>query len=371
MSLKLKIGLAIGVVLLAAAAIAASFLVDLPGAAKEKSALQELVETEIPIADRERDGEPRANGEPGANGKPETGPEEGPPAEKTVAATVNGVPIYEEDVEAGMDPDAFGMRRDIERSQRLDNLIYIELVGQFCVKKNIKVPDAVIDAEVAELRENPPAAGCSCCRYDSLEDFLTANCFTLSEFKDVLRVNIGVERYIDGLWAKEYPGEKALKKAVEEEREALKKDYIKVSHIFFNVFQDPEFSSDPDAARERKGKEARQAWERLEKGDGFARVVEEESEDYFSRPEGGSLGCIPSGDFGPVFEKAALAQEAGVYGRPVESPWGFHIILREEMTDSDLLAIMKDNFIFEAEDLTYTEIYDEADIVIAGEEEDE
>ena len=55
------------------------------------------------------------------------------------------------------------------------------------------------------------------------------------------------------------------------------------------------------------------------------------------------MGCIPRDALGRQFAEELEALKPGEFGRPVESPWGFHLIRREPLTDADLLEVLRDD----------------------------
>jgi protein-disulfide isomerase len=68
---------------------------------------------------------------------------------------------------------------------------------------------------------------------------------------------------------------------------------------------------------------------RLAKERDFAAMAREES-DCASAPDGGALGRFTRGELDPSFELALFALEPGQTSEVVETPFGFHILLREE-----------------------------------------
>ncbi|MFN2321460.1 MAG: peptidylprolyl isomerase [Trueperaceae bacterium] len=62
-------------------------------------------------------------------------------------------------------------------------------------------------------------------------------------------------------------------------------------------------------------------------GADFAAMAETASIDGGSAADGGDLGCFARGVMVPPFEAAAFAAETGVATEPVESDFGFHVIL--------------------------------------------
>lgn len=85
--------------------------------------------------------------------------------------------------------------------------------------------------------------------------------------------------------------------------------------------------------------EARDVLARLDAGEAFVDIAASDSTDTGSAPNGGSLGCMNTGQFVqtfvPEFVQAALDADVGVPVGPVESQFGFHVI---ELTPFDELA---------------------------------
>lgn len=65
-------------------------------------------------------------------------------------------------------------------------------------------------------------------------------------------------------------------------------------------------------------------------GDDFATLAAERSLDPGSGEAGGELGCGPEGRYVPEFDEAAFSQPVGEVGEPVETEFGFHVILVTE-----------------------------------------
>ena len=76
--------------------------------------------------------------------------------------------------------------------------------------------------------------------------------------------------------------------------------------------------------------EADAALARLKGGEDFAAVAKSLSIDTGSGTKGGDLGCNPKGTFVPEFDTAASELPVGQLSDPVQTQYGFHIILVRE-----------------------------------------
>lgn len=88
----------------------------------------------------------------------------------------------------------------------------------------------------------------------------------------------------------------------------------------------PYIQRSKDEARELAAQVVKQA----RSGADFAELAQEHSDDRGSAANGGSLGTFGRGQMVPEFSKAAFALDVGAVSEVVESPFGFHVILREQ-----------------------------------------
>ena len=68
----------------------------------------------------------------------------------------------------------------------------------------------------------------------------------------------------------------------------------------------------------------------LADGADFATLAGERSQDPQSGAAGGELGCAPAGQYVQEFDDAVFSQPVGEVGEPVETEFGFHVILVTE-----------------------------------------
>ena len=120
----------------------------------------------------------------------------------------------------------------------------------------------------------------------------------------------------------------------EHEKDFQLTESVKARHIFVQI---PAKSTDDEKAAARK--KAEEALARLKKGDDFAKLAAELSEDADSAKKGGALGLlIPGKTNSEEFEKAAFALKTGEISGIVQSPFGFHIIKADEKTDKRIAS---------------------------------
>jgi peptidyl-prolyl cis-trans isomerase C len=77
-------------------------------------------------------------------------------------------------------------------------------------------------------------------------------------------------------------------------------------------------------------KEAEELYERIEKGESFAKLAEEYSKDPASAAEGGDLGYFTADKMVKPFAEAAFTLKKGEVSEPVKSPFGWHLITLED-----------------------------------------
>jgi hypothetical protein len=82
--------------------------------------------------------------------------------------------------------------------------------------------------------------------------------------------------------------------------------------------------------REQACLRAGEALDKLKHGASFAEVVAQYSDESGAAERGGSLGTIERNDVAGAFADAAFELEAGEVSDVVETPFGFHLILRTE-----------------------------------------
>ncbi len=121
--------------------------------------------------------------------------------------------------------------------------------------------------------------------------------------------------------------EEVMKKYYQEhEKEFFMSETVKARHIFIQL---PEKATAEEKAQARAKADA--ALARLQKGEDFAKVAAEVSEDAESAKAGGELGSITPGKTNSAeFEKAVFTLKSGELSPVIATPFGLHIVKADE-----------------------------------------
>jgi peptidyl-prolyl cis-trans isomerase C len=128
-------------------------------------------------------------------------------------------------------------------------------------------------------------------------------------------------------------------------------DEIRVRHILISTQPKPEAEPEEDPKNSKAGKDSKEKkpadkpktltkdearkkteglLERARKGEDFAKLATENSDDPGSKDKGGEYDFFARGKMVPEFDKAAFALKPGEISELVETEFGFHIIKLEE-----------------------------------------
>lgn len=112
---------------------------------------------------------------------------------------------------------------------------------------------------------------------------------------------------------------------------------LRVAHIMIQV--KPDFS--PEKKKEA-AQRIQEAYARLQKGETWEKVVQIYSDDFQSRQSAGLLPVFGVGEMMPAFEEAAYKlDKTGDYSKPVETPYGWHIIRLVDKRPLEAFATME------------------------------
>ncbi len=220
----------------------------------------------------------------------------------TVAATVDGEDITTTEVSALVFSDPDSLDTDTF-SVLLFNLIADEVFTKRAAEDfGISVTPEEFEVEKETFVQSLTSQG------QTLEEVLEANDASEERLDLIVEQRILVGEINEALLEQAGPlTEDDLRAAFEEQQADLAQ--VCTSHILVPTEE-----------------EARVALQRVQDGEDFAAVAQELSIGP-SGPDGGDLGCTPPSAFVPEFADAAMAADIGAPVGPVETQFGFHVIL--------------------------------------------
>ncbi|WP_240271668.1 peptidylprolyl isomerase [Paenibacillus timonensis] len=169
---------------------------------------------------------------------------------------------------------------------------------------------------------------------DSFKQMLDAQKITEADFKNYM---VRIYTVMEG------ERQKISEDDVKKEFEATKQDYTTatVRHILIN-FTDPDGKERTSEAALKLAKDVKA---KLDKGEDFAALAKQYSEDPGSKDNGGLYENVEVSNWVEAFKQAALTQPLNEIGEPVETEYGYHIIRVEARTEKkyeDLSQEQKD-----------------------------
>jgi len=243
---------------------------------------------------------------------------------KDPVATVDGDKISKAQLDEAFDKavQMTGVKAtDLTSEQKLEGYRQIldELITEKLVTKaaaGITVPQSEVDAQIAKIKAQFP----------SDEDFSKqlANVGQSPEqLTDTIRKMLQQQRWLEGQIAgkTEVTDEEAKKFYEENKTEFQQPETVKASHILFRVNKD-----DSEEVVNQKLKEAKAAEGRAKKGEDFAALAKELSEEPGAKESGGDLGFFPKDRMVPEFAEVAFIQKVGDISDPVRTQFGWHVI---------------------------------------------
>ncbi|MBI3975861.1 MAG: peptidylprolyl isomerase [Armatimonadetes bacterium] len=247
-------------------------------------------------------------------------------ARSAVAATVNEEPILWSEVDAEVaraaaqfNVNLTGEDGDKQRAELarlvLDQLIDQRLILQAARKRGVQISETQVAAEIDRIKKN----------FGSDEEFqlaLSQRNLTMDDVRRLLRVNLTVRALLPLVTKVEVP-EAEVRKAFDQRRAQFDQpEQARVSHILIRV-EDPK-------QEERARQTIVLIQGKLAKGEKFADLARQYSQDPGSKDKGGDLGFFGRGAMVPEFEKVAFSLQPGQVSGPVKTQFGYHLILLHE-----------------------------------------
>jgi foldase protein PrsA len=196
--------------------------------------------------------------------------------------------------------------------QALTQLIQGALIEQYAKEHDIVVTDTEVQKKLDETKVHYPTG--------QFEQILKQQGLTADDVNRLLRHDLILEKAV----GKDVKVGDADVKAYFEKNHAAydKPEQVRARHILV-----------PDE------KTADTVYDKLKAGGKFEDLAKQYSTDPSTKEKGGELGFFGRHQMVPTFEQAAFSQPLHEIGKPVKSPFGYHVIEVEEHKDAQTASL--------------------------------
>jgi parvulin-like peptidyl-prolyl isomerase len=279
---------------------------------------------------------------PAAAGTPGTGTPESTPAPivsveslPAVVARVNGYEVPKNDFVQAV-TEAQVQLAQVGRSQQttlaflrrvLDHVVDQILLEQEGRKAGIVPTEAEVAQQLNALKSRAPSP-------EQFAQALSQRGLTEENLTEQIRRTIAVERYLlTKVMVNKPPEEVDIRAYYDQNPDKMQKPERRhLRHILLRAENNA-----PQPVRVEAQKKAEAILGRLQKGEDFAKLAQEFSDDSGSKGLGGDLSWVARGQTVPSFEAAAFAlQKPNDLSAVVESPVGYHVIQLLEIEAASL-----------------------------------
>lgn len=214
---------------------------------------------------------------------------------------------------------------DYVKQLALSQAIEVEYMLQEAQKNGFKPEQKEMDENWATMEQNIISAATT---YEmDVDDFCKQSFGTnLKKLKPLFMDAFIAQKYRESQISEVAVDETKLAAFYEENKASF--DFNTVRHILITLAQDAE-----DAVVQEKQKLAQDILDRVNKGEDFAALALEFSEDDGSKANGGVYDVYQSTNFVPEFKEWAFASKAGDTGI-VQSTYGFHVMKLDAVYDT-------------------------------------
>jgi peptidyl-prolyl cis-trans isomerase C len=250
-----------------------------------------------------------------------------PPILDQVLATVNGEKITRGELINTL--QAMGAQNadpEVMYKYGIDGIANKKLINQYLRKQpTLTVPEKDVDAEFADFEKQFKANG------EDVHVALASHGVSVAEVREDFRDRLRFVKYLDAVAT-----DPNLKKFVADNKDYYNKTQVQISHI--QILVD---AGAPAADKEKAKQKLLAIKQEIESGKiTFANAANKYSEDDANKtsPRGGDIGYHSRRGIIEQFASVAFALPKGKISDPVETPYGYHLILvtdRKEGTPLD------------------------------------
>lgn len=218
------------------------------------------------------------------------------------------------------------------RMKVLQDLITTEVLSQEGKKQKIKDLDQQVDETYKKLRASLP-------KEEDFQAALKEHNITEKDLRKDIEKEVRIQKVVN-----DQIGEIKKNVSISEQEvqsfyndpankdKFMQKESVKASHILIKVAKDA--TKEDDAKAQKKIKDL---LKRAKKGEDFAKLAKENSEDPSAAQNSGELGYFSTEDMVPEFATAAFAMKPGEISDVVKTPFGYHIIKSEDKKPAQMV----------------------------------
>jgi peptidyl-prolyl cis-trans isomerase C len=197
----------------------------------------------------------------------------------------------------------------------LENLIIGELLFQESKQKGIEVSAAAVTEQLQDIKQRFPSE-------TEFKKVLDENQITESDLQAQLKRDLAIQQLIDKEVAQRVmiTDEESKTYYDTHPQSFVQPEQVRASHILIKVDADA-----TEAQKTEARKKITAIQQKLKKGEDFASLAENYSEDTTSK-KGGDLGYFGRGQMVEPFEEAAFSLKPNEISDIVETQYGYHLI---------------------------------------------
>ncbi len=234
-------------------------------------------------------------------------------------------------IQSGLDPSKSPDKFNKILEQTLDNLITQKALLVKAKEDSVTVSDQQIDSVLEEqIQQMVRQLGSE----DRVEEYFGSPLRQIRrEFRSEVEERLLVQKLQESKNFETQISRKEVEAFYKTFRDSLPvvKDGVRISHILVSV-------EASDTAIEAVKVKAEEVLRRLRKGEDFAELAKQFSEDPGSSANGGDLGLVQPGDMVKPFEEAAFALSPGETSELVQTQYGLHIIQQSKKVGEKIRA---------------------------------
>jgi hypothetical protein len=227
---------------------------------------------------------------------------------------------------------------------------------QFLDREGIKISKEEIDEEIERMKKDPnpfgkapPKPVCA---------VMVRDCITWKDLRLMLRVNLGMEKWVERQWKEKWPTEEKWKEHCRDEENTFREGYGKFGRLSFSISKWPKGAKDEQDAMRILKKRADAAAKKLSSREDFEKVAKDPAVAGEIVPG----RVLPLGIFGPEHTETLRKLPAGGTTEPIRTAFSWEIVRRERLTPEDLSEVLKLRFLVRTRMETEKKVAEEAKI---------